>query len=125
MSVDANEIIMMYEMRTEIEEDFRQLKDFWRMEDFKSTKYHMVVFHIVCVLLGYLFFQLYISSDAGMQYYGKSLPVILKNYKKKLFGHLVLYGGNYFCCMSLKEFIEFRDNCSEEIKEYLLGFFDR
>ena len=35
----AKEIILTYELRPEIEEDFRQLKDFWRIEDFKTTKY--------------------------------------------------------------------------------------
>lgn len=124
MNARAVDIIKTYEMRVEIEEDFRQLKDFWKLEDFKSTKYHMVVFHIICVLLGYLFYQLYINSELGRKYLGKSLPVILKNYKTKFLNHLVLYSGNYFCCMSIKEFFEFRDSCDEEVQRFLLRFFD-
>ena len=34
----AKEIVRIYELRPEIEEDYRQLKDFWKIEDFKSTK---------------------------------------------------------------------------------------
>ena len=119
----AKEIISTYELRPEIEEDFRQLKDFWKIEDFKSTKYNLIAFHIICVLLGYLFYQLYINSDNGSQYLGKSLPVILKNYSEHYWNYLVLYGGEYFCCMSMIEFFQFRDSCSEEVKKYLLEFF--
>ena len=119
----AKEIISTYEIRPEIEEDFRQLKDFWKIEDFKTTKYNLIAFHIVCVLLGYLFYQLYINSDEGSKYLGKSLPVILKNYNEHTWNHLVLYGGQYFCCMSMIEFFKFRDSCSEEVKKYLLEFF--
>ena len=50
----AKQIVSTYELRPEIEEDFRQLKDFWKIEDFKTTKYNLIAFHIVCVLLGYL-----------------------------------------------------------------------
>ncbi len=124
MNATAKEIISTYEIRPEIEEDFRQLKDFWKLEDFKSTKYNVIGFHIICVLLGYLFYQLYINSEVGYEYLGKSLPVVLKNYKCKSLNHLVLYGGCYFCSMSLKEFFEFRDSCSQNIKEYLLGFIE-
>ena len=119
----AREIVSTYELRPEIEEDFRQLKDFWKIEDFKTTKYNLIAFHIVCVLLGYLFYQLYINSADGSKYLGKSLPVILKNYNEHTLNHLVLYGGKYFCCMSMIEFFEFRDSCSEEVKKYLLEFF--
>ena len=120
--VSAREIVSTYEIRTEIEEDYRQLKDFWRLEDFKTTKYNVIAFHIICVLLGYLFYQLYINSDIGEKYLGKSFPVAMKGYKEKGLGHLVLYGGQYFCCMSMREFLEFRDGCSDDIKDYLLDF---
>ena len=123
LNASAKDIISTYELRPEIEEDFRQLKDFWKIEDFKSTKYNLIAFHIVCVLLGYLFYQLYINSDNGSKYLGKSLPVILKNYNEHSWNHLVLYGGEYFCCMSMIEFFRFRDSCTEEVKKYLLELF--
>lgn len=34
----AKQIINTYELRPEIEEDFRQIKDFWKLEDFKSRE---------------------------------------------------------------------------------------
>ncbi len=122
MTKTADEIVRMYELRWEIEEDFRQLKDFWKLEDFKSTKYNVISFHLVCVLFGYLFYQLYINSDDGEKYIGKSLPVMLKNYRNEFLAYLALYVEDYFCVMSLKEFMEFRDNCNSEIRKFLLGF---
>jgi len=119
----ASEIIKIYELRTEIEEDFRQLKDFWKLEDFKSTKYNVISFHIICVLFGYLFYQLYINSEQGQKYFGKSLPVLLKKQRTEFINHLVLYSGEYFCCMNIVEFFEYRDGCSKEVQKYLLEFF--
>jgi len=124
LTKNAEEIVLMYEMRPEIEEDFRQLKDFWKLEDFKSTKLNVISFHIVCVLFGYLFYQLYLNTDDGQRYIGKCLPVILKNYKVQFLNYLVLYSGEYFAIMSMREFLEFRDECEEEIKEFMLEFFN-
>ena len=56
LTASARDIITTYELRPEIEEDYRQLKDFWKIEDFKSTKINVILFHVVCVLFGYLFF---------------------------------------------------------------------
>lgn len=122
MSKSAKEIILTYELRPEIEEDFRQLKDFWKLEDFHSTKLNVISFHIVCVLFGYLFYQLYLTTEDGEKYIGKCLPIILKSYKEEFLAYLVLYSGDYFCVLSLKEFIEFRDNCEKDIREYILNF---
>lgn len=79
----AKQIIETYELRPEIEEDFRQMKDFWKLEDFKSTKYNYITYHIVMTLIGYLYFQIYMSLEEGQAYVGKSLPVVLKNYNLK------------------------------------------
>ena len=122
LSKSAKDIIKTYELRTEIEEDFRQMKEFWKLEDFKSTKLNVIAFHLVCVLYGYLFYQLYLSTEDGQCYIGKSLPVILKNQKQQFLGYLVLFSGQYFCTMGMREFMEFRDSCSEAIKEFILGF---
>lgn len=36
----ARQIINTYELRPKIKEDFRQMKDFWKLEYFKSTRYN-------------------------------------------------------------------------------------
>ncbi len=105
LSKNAKQIIKIYELRPEIEEDYRQLKDFWKLEDFKSTKLNVIAFHIICVLLGYLFFQLYVILE-DESYAHKCLPVILKNYNEKTMGKIVVYVHEYFAIFDLIEFMD-------------------
>ena len=74
-TLSCNEIIRLYEMRPEIEEDFRQLKDFWGLNMYRSTKYHIISFIILISLMGYNFYKVFIESEEGKQYIGKSLIV--------------------------------------------------
>ena len=47
----ATQIIRYYEMRPKIEEDFRQLKDIWKICTFTSTKYVFVMCQICMTFL--------------------------------------------------------------------------
>lgn len=116
LKASAKDIINTYELRPEIEEDYRQLKDFWKIEDFKSTKINVILFHVVCVLFGYLFFQLYTLLPEGEQYLHKSLPVILKNYMPHIQPYAVLYVGYEFGVLTLFELLDFYAHCSEDIQ---------
>ncbi len=116
-SQSAPNIIRTYNLRPEIEEDYRQLKDFWQLEDFKSTKLNLIVFHIVAVLFGYLFFQLFTMLPEGEQYAGKSLPVVLKKYIVKVQGYVVLYVGYEFGVLTLLEMMELYAHCGEAVRE--------
>ena len=115
----ARQILQVYEIRPEIEEDFRQLKDFWKLEDFKSTKYNYITFHIVMTLLGYLYFQVYKNIEEGQKYRGKSLPVVLKNYKEKKTQSVIIYAGQYFGVFPFLEFIQLYAECSPAIRKLL------
>ena len=122
----ARQIILAYEMRPEIEEDYRQLKDFWCLEDFKSTKLSLITFHIVATLLGYLLFQLYVACEEGKQYAGKSLPVILKNYefhkrKERKPVSVIIFAGSNFGIFPFLEFINLYAMLPETIKIKLQG----
>ena len=75
VNIDCKEIIRLYEMRPEIEEDFRQLKDFWGLNTYKSTKYNIISFIIIVSLLGYNLYQFYKESGEGRKYIGKSLII--------------------------------------------------
>ena len=102
-SKSAADILKTYNLRPEIEEDYRQLKEFWKLEDFKSTKLNIIAFHIISVLFGYLFFQLYTMMPEGKQYQRKSLPIVLKNYTVKVQGFVILYVQNEFGIFTLLE----------------------
>lgn len=119
-TVSAKQIIMTYELRPEIEEDYRQLKDFWKLQDFKSTKINMIALHIIMVLFGYLFFQLYTLMPKGEQYAHKSLPIILKNYQPTAMPYLVFYADGEFGIFSISEIIKLYPSCKKTAQEQLL-----
>lgn len=115
----AKQIINTYELRPEIEEDYRQIKDFCKLEDFKSTKYNFIAFHIVMVLIGYMYFQLYKNLDEGRKFSKKSLPVIIKNYKEQKPKSVIIYTGQYFGVFSFLEFIQLYAGCDEKVRKLL------
>ena len=115
----ARQIINTYELRPEIEEDFRQMKDFWNLEDFKSTKYNYITYHIVMTLVGYLYFQVYKNMEEGKAYVGKSLPVVAKNYKETRPKEVVLYVGQYFGIFPFLEFLQLYAECTVEVRRLL------
>jgi len=115
----AKQIISTYELRPEIEEDYRQIKDFWQIEDFKSTKHNFIAFHVIMVLIGYLYFQLYKGMEEGMKYAGKTLPVAIKKYVENRPKTVIIYSGQYFGIFGFLEFIQLYASCGTEVKKCL------
>lgn len=115
----ARQIITTYELRPEIEEDFRQMKDFWKLEDFKSTKYNYIAYHIIMTLVGYLYFQVYKNLDEGKAYSGRSLPVVVKNYKETRPKSVLIYVGQYFGIFPFLEFLQLYAECTLEVRRLL------
>ena len=107
------------ELRPEIEEDFRQMKDFWKLEDFKSTKYNYITYHIVMTLVGYLYFQIYKNLDEGKACAGKSLPVVVKNYKETRPKSVIIYVGQHFGIFPFLEFLQLYAECTLEVRRLL------
>ena len=115
----ARQIVQTYELRPEIEEDFRQMKDFWKLSGFKSTKYNYITFHIVMTITGYLFFQIYKNLEEGQAYTGRSLPVAAKNYKETKPKEVVVYTGQYFGIFPFLEFLKIYAECTLEVRQLL------
>ena len=115
----ARQIIQIYELRPEIEEDFRQMKDFWKLSGFKSTQYNYITFHIIMTLTSYLFFQIYKNIEEGQAYTGKSLPVVAKNYKETKPKEVVVYVGQYFGIFPFLEFLKIYAECTLEVRQLL------
>ena len=119
LAISAKQIISTYELRPEIEEDYRQIKDFWKIEDFKSTRLNFITFHMITVLIGYLFFQIYKTTDDGHKYNGKSLPIAIKKYTGKGSKSVIIYSGQYFAVFGFLEFIQLYSSCDTEVKKCL------
>ena len=120
LTVTGRQIIKTYELRPEIEEDFRQLKDFWKLEGFKSRKYTHIIFHIVMLMIGYLYYQLYKNTEEGSKYANKALPVILKKYVPvKKAKKVIIYAGKYFGIFGFLEFLDIYASCSGKVRKEL------
>ena len=77
----------------------------------------MILFHIVCVLFGYLFYQLYTLLPEGVKYLGKSLPIVLKNYVSQVQPYVVLYVGYEFGVLTLFELMELYAQSPENVRK--------
>lgn len=123
--LSSSEIIRLYEMRPEIEEDFRQLKDFWGLNVYRSTKYHIISFVILVSLLGYNFYQIYKESDDGKLYIGKSLIVEEKHGLYIVKGvRTAIVTQHYFGIFEQDELLDLYADLDKEkrqlIKQYLV-----
>ena len=124
LSDTGKKIIEMYEMRSEIEEDYRQTKFFWRMIDFKSTKYNFVAYHVVMTLIGYLYFQIFLNTEKGEKYRGKSLMTILKREKSGKPKFIIVYYEDSFGIFKLVEFLHLYTECNLKIRKILDYFLE-
>jgi len=119
----GKQIVKTYEIRPEIEEDYRQLKDFWGLEEFYSTKYLDITFHNVMVLIGYLYFQIYVELDEGAAYAGRSLPVILKNWVPVRKASFVVYANGFFAVFGFLEIMLLYSSLDPHIQLLLQSHF--
>jgi Transposase DDE domain len=121
LSQSAKQIIKTYELRPEIEEDFRQLKDFWGIEGFKSTNYIMIVFYIIMTLMGYNFFQLYKNQEEGEPLSHKSLPIVLERPTTSISfpKQIVIYTKRFFGKLSFIGLCELYAKCTAEVRKLL------
>ena len=98
------------------------MKDFWKLEDFKSTKYNYIAyiaFHIVMTLVGCLYFQIYKNMEEGSKYIGKFLPVAAKNYRSDKPKDVIIYSRQYFGIFTFLEFIQLYAGCPPEVRSLL------
>lgn len=120
INIDASEIIRLYEIRSEIEEDFRQLKDFWGLNTYKSTKYIVISFIIMLSLLSYNLYQVYKESDEGKNYIGRNFIV---EERKGLYivkaVRTVIVIDNYFAIFSQDELLDLYVDLSKKMREQL------
>lgn len=128
-ALTATEIIRYYELRPEIEEDFRQLKDIWKMCTFTSTKYIMIMCQIVMTMLAYNLFNIYKNTEAGSKYINKSMKRIANEEKRDRYpfeeiSYLILCGKVY-CIIDGIELLDLYADCSKDIREKLRPLFSQ
>lgn len=108
-------------MRPEIEEDFRQLKDIWKICTFTSTKYVFVMCQICITFLVYNLFNIFKTSDEGIKYLYKSMKKISNEEQRDRVpfnetSYLIISGG-YYDIFSGTELLDLYAECPKEIHE--------
>lgn len=120
--LNASQIVRYYETRPEIEEDFRQLKDIWGLNNFKSTKYKFIVYHIITMLLGYMFYIIYKNTPDGEKYKNKNIVTITNMYNKELMRKgipvrkLLIYSNKIFGIIDFIDFLDIYSSSVEDVK---------
>lgn len=117
----ASQIIRYYEMRPEIEEDFRQLKDIWKICTFTSTKYIFVMCQICMTFLAYNLFNMFKMSEEGIKYLNKSMKKIANEEQRDRVpfneANYLIIAGSYYGLFSGIELLDLYVECSKEIRE--------
>ena len=73
LSLSAQQIIEFYQLRTEIEADYRQLKSpSWRIAAFLTTRLVQILWHVLLTLIAYNLFQVHANTEAGRAFAGKT-----------------------------------------------------
>lgn len=120
-TLTAAQIIRYYEMRPEIEEDFRQLKDIWKICTFTSTKYIFVMCQICMTFLAYNLFNMFKMSDEGIKYLNKSMKRISNEEQRDRVPfnetNYLIISGSYYGIFSGTELLDLYAECSKEIRE--------
>lgn len=70
-------------------------------------------------LIRYLYFQIYKNMEEWKAYTGKSLLVIIKNYKETRTKSVVIYFGQYFGIFPFLEFIQLYAECTLGVRQLL------
>lgn len=121
--LSASQIVRYYETRPEIEEDFRQLKDVWGLNNFKSTKYKFIVYHIITMLLGYMFYSIYKNTEDGEKYKNKNIITITNMYNKDLMRKgipvkkLLIYSNKVFGIIDFTDFLDIYSDSTGNVRE--------
>jgi hypothetical protein len=124
--ITESKIVRIYEQRTEIEEDFRQVKTQWDLATFTSTKYNFIMCHIVMLLLGYNIFSMFKSTELGAKYRNKDMSSIMKSLSFMKFHpseiHYFVATNTNFCILETKEIFMLFGKCGDVIQGKLLEY---
>lgn len=118
--LNASQIVRKYEQRPEIEEDFRQIKDEWKLATFMSTKYNYIMCHIAMIMIGYNIFSLFKSTDEGKKYLNRSMRSIEKEDLTRAYRpsetFFFVSSRKSFDILTFSKMLELYGKCNEEIQ---------
>lgn len=99
----ADQVVAAYQLRTNVEECFRQLKNDWHIHNFPSPDRSLLEAHVGFTLLTYSLLQLYLMRQDLQEDTNKFLSS-LRREELNFRNNLIVYAGNSFGYFSIKEY---------------------
>jgi hypothetical protein len=121
-------MIKIYQLRSEIEEDHRQWKHgLWDIDKFTSTSLVQVIYHVICVLLSYNLCEIYSNTGVGQKFADKTLHQLRRQQARNHDVSMVVYAGAYFAVFNGMYLIGLLLGMPKEVQErlkphYMSGF---
>lgn len=114
----AREIIENYQTRWGCEEDYRQLKCFWGLNAFTTTRYEGILLELICCIIAYALCELFKETSKGAKYRNRCLMKYIEP-EKQLFKasetSFTLIVPNFYAVMSMKEVLNLYRYCDDDI----------
>lgn len=106
LRLTGSDMIKIYELRPEIEEDHRQWKHgMWDIDKFTSTSLVQIIYHVICVLLSYNLCEIYSNTVSGQKFADKTLRQLRRQQARNHDVSMVVYAGAYFTVFNAKYLI--------------------
>lgn len=122
---NPKEAFVLYELRTQLEERHRQIKNYWNINKFSSPNESLIEAHVMFTLLTYSLIQLYLNKKHLTAMANKTITS-LKSEEKLGVNSVIIYSGNYFAVFDLDDYTEIIVDLKEEAKDRLkkwIGYF--
>lgn len=112
---NAKEAFELYELRTQIEERHRQIKNFWNIGKFSSPEGSLIEAHVMFTLLTYSLVQLYLENKHLKGLANKTITSLQEEERTGM-NSCVVYSGDYFGVFNLDEYTEIIVDLKEEAR---------
>ncbi len=115
----------LYELRPQIEERHRQIKNFWNINKFSSPDESLIEAHVMFTLLTYTLIQLYLNK-AHLNSLANKTITSLKNEEQMGINSVIVYSGRYFAVFDLDDYTQIIVDLKEEarlrLQKWIKGF---
>ncbi len=112
---NSREAFELYELRPQIEERHRQIKNFWNLNKFSSPEESLIEAHVMFTLLTYSLVQFYLNKKHLSALANKTIAS-LKSEEQMGINSVIVYSGNYFAVLDLDDYTEIIVDLNEKAR---------
>lgn len=125
LGLNARWIVLHYEQRPEVEQDYQQMKSGgWMIQKLSSTRYTEIVYYILTVVLSYSLYHLFANTQAGARFAHKTRQAIVLEQIRTHRTHVIVYAGGYFEIFETLRFVQLVLRLPATVQERLRTWLD-